>query len=146
MLYPRKNDNYRGNSRIEDNHNKIMNVDEKRKDIIEQFSVKFNKYYHKMYDFGKFVRTLNLFFEKEENVRKFEFAKDFSFYEQKILEKFKIDKVPACSLSLPKINLSQLNITDNDKINDLNQINTEAKVKISTNNDILNSKSLSKYF
>lgn len=145
MLYPLKNDQYKSKSRIENHSNTSRNVEDKRKDIIEQFSVKFNKFYHKMYDFGKFVRTLNLLFEKEENVRKFDLEKDFVFYEQKILEKLQIQKIPA-SQSLPKTNLSQLNIIDNDTKNNLNNINTVTNVKISSISDILTSKSLSKYF
>ena len=142
MLYKVKNDVNKVKTRTDASLGRLKNVEEKRKEIIEKFSVKFDKFYHKMYDFGKFVRMLNMIFEKEETVRNFDFAQDFLLYEQKILEKLQIQSVPTSSNSLPKNTQNQMNIIEIK--NNQNSINTTTNAKVASFNDILVSKSLSK--
>jgi hypothetical protein len=91
MLYPNKFTS-KSNTINHDvnNKNSSKKIDQKRKEIIEKFSVRFDKIHHKSYELGKLVRVLNFFLHKPEVVENFNFEKDFDFYEKKICERLNI--------------------------------------------------------
>lgn len=75
------------------NHSNLKSsakIEEKRKNIIEKFLVKFDKTHHKSYEIGKLVRILNFYFESPEVVENFNMEKDFLPYEKKVCERLNI--------------------------------------------------------
>jgi|LauGreDrversion4_2_1035121.scaffolds.fasta_scaffold40730_3 hypothetical protein len=103
MIYRHKNTKIKNSSTHEPNLKSSSKFDEKRKNIIEKFLLKFDKIHHKSYEIGKLVKVLNFLFDKPEVVENFNIEKEFSSYEQKVCERLNIK--PVSQLSLEKENI-----------------------------------------
>ena len=64
-------------------------INERTKNFIEQFILKFDRSYHNLYDLGKLVKIMNFLLE---NVDKFDIESDYDIFEQKCVEKLKIKR------------------------------------------------------
>jgi hypothetical protein len=103
MIYRNKNNKLKNLSTHESNLKSSSKIDEKRKNIIEKFLLKFDKIHHKSYEIGKLVKVLNFFFDKPEVVENFNLEKEFSAYERKVSERLNIK--PASEAFVEKENI-----------------------------------------
>lgn len=126
MLYknkiPLKNNTFTSDSKLKTSPNII---DLKRKEIIEKFSIKFDKIYHKSFEIGKLVRVMNYLLDKPEIVQNFNLEKDFDSYEIKVCERLNIQKSPYSLLEDLKANNNDYlpipDLTNKHDIKDLNK-------------------------
>jgi hypothetical protein len=107
---------------------------EKKKDLIEKFSSKFDILHHKRYDIGKMIKALHSILENSNAIDKFDFDRDFDSLEAQVSEKLSLKRNSGISLKIHNSQLLPI-VQLTDSYSDNNAINpTHPTYRINTTN------------